>query len=1093
MGTPNRTQYQPVDNGYEIIGSREMFNRTLYGSHVNDDLPERYFTFAGDLPLFMGAVTDWSKHTACHYAKSGVLMSGLALTPGIKIPAFYSNHIDLGSRWFHQAEDVIAVFRNGWMEYELQQFSPWFPDVKVNISAFPLMPEDGFLVRYRIETDQRVVFCAGFGGISDFLGRFEYPEASERNFHTSDCEGNTIICGKNRALVKGARGDSMWIGSSFPVKVDAGDALSLQNCVPGIFLENKPAEKAPQTVKMSSPIGAGETLDGFIVVLRNQDESILESWLKHEDPVQYLKQQIHLRKSTVMVNTPDPMLNQTTPPTVLAMDASWHKNTFYHGAHGYHSPFLGWRNWYGPTVIGWHDRVKKAVESHFAQIVKDAPGEEAVWYDGGNRPDLDHEGTQYHQLRNSTGFIPCILGGNDIYNMQEVAVDMLLHHLEWTGDLKLAKKLFDDVKGILDWEERILDPDHDGLYQNFLNTWISDGHSYNGGGCAQASSYNYLGNLMMSKIAKKLGYSSEVFNKRAKKILDSIQTKLWLSTKGVIAEYIDTIGNKLIHSSPELSTIYLAVDCGVADKFQAYQMLRFTETELRNERTNNSNGRLVYSSNWYPKKYSTCGLFSAENIHLALAYFKMGLKDKGLEILDAIVDCYFNGRNPGLVSHVLSGRGIDDIGDLDFSDVSSMYLRLIVEGLFGIRFHLLDEYVKIAPNFPSGWMYANIILKDISLNYYRDGNQENFDIYCKKNVRKKITIPMRSNRIEGVFLNGTLIEYKTEAAVNNCFITAEINMLGALHLQVIHGCSPIPHILTSPSKVTVGSEILIEVSRGEIIGWLDGSETLSNITVSGNKIYACTKNNSGNYTLFVRVKDDDFDAWLPVDFTIEQKIIPEKLVFSGENSTHNFEPLDISSYFNTSLEELHNLEYRSPRPEGYSIGVRLDGRYAWEWNHCGHNTVEVDGSKLRDAGGVFEVPSGIKFLTPTIGDNIACASIWDNFPTVLDILLEGKARELALFFIGVTNAMQSHVENVRFTVIYKDDSRTVSSLEHPRDFDDWLVPALQTKNETVYFSDYNHGIVQKITLNAEKELLKISIEAIANEIIIGLLGINIRR
>jgi hypothetical protein len=52
---------------------------------------------------------------------------------------------------------------------------------------------------------------------------------------------------------------------------------------------------------------------------------------------------------------------------------------------------------------------------------------------------------------------------------------------------------------------------------------------------------------------------------------------------------------------------------------------------------------------------------------------------------------------------------------------------------------------------------------------------------------------------------------------------------------------------------------------------------------------------------------------------------------------------------------------------------------------------------------------------------------------------------------------------------------------------------LQTENETVYFSDYNHGIVQKINTGSKKELDHISIKAIANEVIIGLLGISIRR
>lgn len=70
---------------------------------------------------------------------------------------------------------------------------------------------------------------------------------------------------------------------------------------------------------------------------------------------------------------------------------------------------------------------------------------------------------------------------------------------------------------MLDWEERIFDYDNDGLYQNFLNTWISDGHSYNGAGCAQSSAYNFRANLIMAKIAKKLQQPNKVFLDRANK------------------------------------------------------------------------------------------------------------------------------------------------------------------------------------------------------------------------------------------------------------------------------------------------------------------------------------------------------------------------------------------------------------------------------------------------------------------------------------------------------------------------------------------------------------------------------------------------
>ncbi len=1092
MQSSKTTHYQLADNGYAISGSREIFNRTLYGSHANDDLPEKYFTFAGDAPLFMGAVSDYSKHTACHYSKCGTLMSGLALTPGGKNPHFYSSDIDTSSRWFHQCADIEAIFRNGWMEYRLSQFSPWFPDVKVEIQAFPLLPKNGFLVHYRIKTNQRVIFCAGMGGITGFIGRFEYYEESKRNFTASDCRGNAVECGENRALIKDEQGRTISIGASFPVQTEIGDAAAMQSEPPGMFIGTKAEEGALQTVKISSVINAGETLDGFLVVIQNDRENALEQWLKHDNPVSELKRRIRQKHACIAVNTPNSMLNQTVAPTVLAIDASWHKNTFCHGAHGYHAPYLGWRSWYGPTVVGWHERVAKAIRSHIAEIPDSAPGPEQVWYDGNDRPDLDHEGTQYHQIRNSTGFIPCILGGNDIYNMQEVGMDMLLHHLDWTGDRELAREIFTALTGVLDWEERILDPDGDGLFQNFLNTWISDGHAYNGGGCAQSSFYNYRANSALAKIAADLELPNEKFKQRAAKIFAAVNDKLWLPEKGVFAEYIDTVGNQLLHPEPELSTIYLAIDCGVADMFQAAQMFKYLEKQLRHETTAN-NGKLFYSSNWYPKKYSTCGLFPAENIHLALVYFQLGLKEPAFELLQGLTDAFFNSRYPGCLNHILVGNGASDIGDLDFSDVTSMYLRLIAEGLYGIRFKMLDDFIEIAPGFPDEWTHANCRLPDASLDYYRNGSEDNFCFYTENGAIKKFKIPLRSTGLESVFLNGEPVEYELKPAIDNCYMVVETGISGRLHLQVNHGGCALPELPSDNLKVVQGNEFVIEFDRGNIMEWRDAAGAFDIPGASGGRIAGKVPEKAGNYTLFILITAGEYSAWKSVVFTVLPTITSLMTPVEKPANPGDFTPLDISAYFNCSTDRIHTLEYRDPRPEGYSIGSRLNGRYAWEWNHHGHNKIEVDDSTLRRCGGIFRTPSGIGFSTPESGGNLACASIWENFHSRLEIPLDGKASELAILMIGSTNAMQSYVVNAEIQVRYQNGDREEVKLVNPLNFDDWLQPALQTENETVYFSNCNHGIVQRIKLDRNRELAAVSVEAVANEIIIGILGISIAR
>ena len=206
-----------------------------------------------------------------------------------------------------------------------------------------------------------------------------------------------------------------------------------------------------------------------------------------------------------------------------------------------------------------------------------------------------------------------------------------------------------------------------------------------------------------------------------------------------------------------------------------------------------------------------------------------------------------------------------------------------------------------------------------------------------------------------------------------------------------------------------------------------------------------------------------------------------------------FVPIDISAFFNCNMAEVHDQQYLSPRPEGYSIGVFSNGRYAWEWNHRGHNMVYIDDSSLRAANGLIHTPSGVPFITPAEGENLACVSLWDNFPTEITIPLSGNAQEIAILFASTTNAMQTQVENARITVTYEEGETTSVKLIYPINIDDWLVPALQKENETFYFSEYNHATVQRLRLDPDKKLTNVKIEAIANEVIMGVMGVSVSR
>ena len=104
-----------------------------------------------------------------------------------------------------------------------------------------------------------------------------------------------------------------------------------------------------------------------------------------------------------------------------------------------------------------------------------------------------------------------------------------------------------------------------------------------------------------------------------------------------------------------------------------------------------------------------------------------------------------------------------------------------------------------------------------------------------------------------------------------------------------------------------------------------------------------------------------------------------------------------------------------------------------------------------------------------------------------------KGRELALMFIASTCCLHSYVENARITVTYADGSTEEKKLIYPLNIDDWLTSALTSEAEIFYFSEFNHASAVRMRLDPEKELKSVKVEAIANELILGIAGISINR
>jgi len=165
----------------------------------------------------------------------------------------------------------------------------------------------------------------------------------------------------------------------------------------------------------------------------------------------------------------------------------------------------------------------------------------------------------------------------------------------------------------------------------------------------------------------------------------------------------------------------------------------------------------------------------------------------------------------------------------------------------------------------------------------------------------------------------------------------------------------------------------------------------------------------------------------------------------------------------------------------------------------------------------------VSFATPGPGDakNILFTSQWDNYPREASVPLAGKARQLHLLMTGSTNAMQSRIDNGEVVVTYTDGTTSRLALRNPETWwpieQDYFTDDYQFRLEGPLPTriDLKTGAVRvleaatfkgqgrtipggaatalALALDPEKELQSLTVRALANDVVIGLMAATLER
>lgn len=157
--------------------------------------------------------------------------------------------------------------------------------------------------------------------------------------------------------------------------------------------------------------------------------------------------------------------------------------------------------------------------------------------------------------------------------------------------------------------------------------------------------------------------------------------------------------------------------------------------------------------------------------------------------------------------------------------------------------------------------------------------------------------------------------------------------------------------------------------------------------------------------------------------------IPVKHVAWEIENKGSYQTQNLATHYNARLSDIFEQRYLSPRTDVPTLQLPWQGIGNWCYPLV---QASIDDSGLMAARKNEEVTYlGIPFLIKGDARNVLFVSQWDNYPTVQELPLKGRADKVYLLMAGSTNPMQSQMVNARVKVVYEDGEEAVLELKNP--------------------------------------------------------------
>ena len=1016
--------------------------------------------------------------------------------------------------WLFDFAQVESRYRCGRMTWHCSD--PAFPGVEVSLTVVPLTEVAGFAARLQVSgarAGDQVIWSFGGAQLEEGDPRWKWDPVMRGNpdiCRSGDprrpllfqgvvpefCAGNlATIEGSAFRLAASADATQVAIG-----RVSRADGLRVGDATWSADPQQLAASAARTSPMIVGTARLATAQDEWFFAVEACAAGATTTGLRSAEPAKAFAEGLAYLGGVerVRVASPDARLDAAVAAVCHAVDANCERDPyiFRHGCMAFSCRFVGWRVICGATALGWHERVlgnagytiglqKKTDDVRTAAV---ASVERLLVHEG-------KESRVYGKGSLDRDF--------PMYDVQSQFFDQTINDWRATAEPEMERLLRPALELHLEWMQDCFDPDNDGLYESYINTLPTDSVWYNGGGSAEETAYAYTAHRAARDMARRAGdmATANRHHARMEKIQRAMRELLWLKDRGHFGLYREQGGHGRVHADAWTYSVFLPIDAGLTTPEEALESLYYTEWDLERIRLP-FGGVLCQLSNWVPWKWSVRDMFGGDLFALALAHFHAGLGDAGYELLEgATLESAYASAVPGGFSHIGAAT--------DFGDNVHMFARTVVEGLYGYVPDYPNGGVRIQPAFPSAWPAASIETPDFAFSFHQDGDTDHYVLKLAQPAESLFRVPVRAEKIRRITLNGHAAPGKVEPGFGCTWLTVQAPHGGAVDL-VIELVVRVPQ--SEPVHVTgrVGDIVALKAQPGQPTEWRDLHQVLESARPDGSVLRGRLAAKAGHHLVLARCLCGELPRWQlfklhitdPAAGIAHMERTPREAAKSAR-----WECLDLADNCNGDVRTIFQQRYLSPRPATCSVRLGVDGYSAWTFPYWNLPPPPIDLSavpQLTDGRGWIMTPSHVPFARFGEGRNIGFTSLWDNWPTSIEIPIHRAATTIWLLVCGTTFPMQTRIANAAFRFRYADGEIETLELVPPHNFwmlcpwggedysyehDAFCLPAEPPPQ--VQLGANCRAMVLSWKLRPGVKLETVTLEALSQDVVIGLMGLSL--